>query len=119
MATDATFDNQLQALATATANFAADKDATIKNTIITALGGSTQQGGGSGKTEGVITSNWDGGKYTITYNGDGTLYKVQNAAPTTIQSGATVSGGSNMYFFATATDNFTAAAYILYGTGPA
>ena len=45
MATDATFDNQLQALATATANFAADKDATIKNTIITALGGSTQSGG--------------------------------------------------------------------------
>lgn len=47
MATDATFDNQLQALATATANFANDKDAAIKNTIITALGGSTQSGGGS------------------------------------------------------------------------
>ena len=47
MATDATFDNQLQALATATANYANGKDAAIKNTIITALGGSTQAGGGS------------------------------------------------------------------------
>ena len=38
---------QLQALATATANYANGKDAAIKNTIITALGGSTQSGGGS------------------------------------------------------------------------
>ena len=52
MATDATFDNQLQALATATSNFANGKDVQIKNTIITALGGSTQSGGGG--TTGTI-----------------------------------------------------------------
>lgn len=64
MATDATFDNQLQALATATANFANGKDAQIKNTIITALGGSTQQGGGAatltlGNVVEVNRAYWD------------------------------------------------------------
>ena len=55
MATDATFDNQLQALATATANYANGKDAAIKNTIITALGGSTQAGGSTGELTFTVT----------------------------------------------------------------
>ena len=56
MATDATFDNQLQALATATANFANGKDADIKNTIITALGGSVY----------VDSTNFSGTAPTVT-----------------------------------------------------
>ena len=60
MATDATFDNQLQALATATANFANGKDAAVKNTIIIALGGSTQSGGSTAD----ITLTVDKSKYT-------------------------------------------------------
>ena len=58
MATDATFDNQLQALATATANFANGKDAAIKNTIITALGGSTQSGGSTGELTFTVTPGY-------------------------------------------------------------
>lgn len=87
MASDATFDNQLQALATATSNFANGKDDQIKNTIITALGGSTQSGGGSSaKTEPTLTithnPEFDGESdigFEISYNGDGHLFaKVNN-----------------------------------------
>ena len=81
MASDATFDNQLQALATATANFANDKDTQIKNTIITALGGSTQQGGGSGGglPSPNLTATWvsDGG--TVSFSGNGQLHAYLKA----------------------------------------
>ena len=80
MATEATFDNQLQALATATANFANDKDAAIKNTIITSLGGSTQQGGGSTGTlsvelgsgaDAMVGYHYAMGDPTLTLSSDG------------------------------------------------
>ena len=69
MATDATFDNQLQALATATANYANGKDAAIKNTIITALGGSTQAGGSADITLTVNGDNYEGVFETTTIPG--------------------------------------------------
>ena len=131
MATDATFDNQLQALATATANFANGKDAQIKNTIITALGGS----GGSGKTEGVITLTGtavttrieNGETYyfidfaktsqaTINYNGDGTLRLVHGRLDSGYEAsinGTTLTFTDNLSYtgvvYAHETDNFTAA----------
>ena len=76
MATDATFDNQLQALANATANFANGKDAAIKNTIITALGGSTQSGGSTGELTFTVTPGWDPidpGSALDTYSGYQTI----------------------------------------------
>lgn len=66
MAIDATFDNQLQALATATANFANGKDAAIKNAIITALGGSTQSGGSTSGTIVIDTLHYTDPDVTIT-----------------------------------------------------
>ena len=95
-----------------------------------------QSGGGSGKQEGIITlSNWSvkrsGSTVDIEYNGDGTLYGVAykdfndtNLEKITISEGsATVTeydtdGGdtknSRGFFFATATDNFTAAVHVFH-----
>ena len=129
MATEATFDNQLQALATATANFANGKDTQIKNTIITALGGSTQATPApAGKTEGVITiEGWD--VYppctaTITANSGEDIYwscfyssEIDNTSATAetagkIQSGSTFTADREfcMYcFFCPGNQNYTAA----------
>ena len=121
MATDATFDNQLQALATATANFANGKDTAIKNTIITALGGS----GGSAKQEGVITIDREDGpnrsdnlypatdKLIVNYNGDGVLKLVPENAALTLVGNKISSSDLRLEYVgvvcAEATDNFTAA----------
>ena len=61
MATELVYQQQLQALATATANFANDKDAAIKATIINAL---------ENKPEPTLTVSH--GAYT--YNGDGDIF---------------------------------------------
>ena len=52
MATEATLTQHLQALATAVANYAQGKDQQIKNTIIIALGGSTQPSGDNNENGG-------------------------------------------------------------------
>ena len=69
--------------------------------------------GGSGKTEGVITYNDD--THVVTYNGDGELYKQSGESePVTIASGSEHELGlDDMYFFATATNNYTAAVLIV------
>lgn len=67
----------------------------------------------SDKTEGVITYNDD--THVVTYNGDGTLYKQSGESePVTIASGSEHElGMDDMYFFATSTNNYTAAVLIV------
>lgn len=120
MASDATFDNQLQALATATANFANGKDAAIKNTIITALGGYTQQGGGASAAK--IEPTLSVGSFSvntirrnetdicttyfssITYDGDGVLY-ANIHSPFIPQVGAMVNGNVLKVFVSRTVDD--------------
>ena len=70
---------------------------------------------GGGKTEGVIT--FENG--VVTYNGDGTLYyQTGSAQASTVASGYPIHydglpvSGVTIYFFATATDNYTAAVLV-------
>ena len=67
----------------------------------------------STKTEGIIT--YDDNTHVVNYNGDGTLYMQSgNTEAETITSGSVHDYGEfDTYFFATATENYTAAVYVL------
>lgn len=65
--------------------------------------------GGSSKTEGVISIE----NGYINYNGDGILYRVSNGNTDTVQNGDLVGVAPiTRYFFANATDNYTAAVLV-------
>lgn len=79
----------------------------------------SEPGGGSSKTEGVIT--FDTSSHVVTYNGDAPYVTYMYTSDSdfyylaTVASGAVVSPYSNketQIFFATATDNYTAAVLV-------
>ena len=115
---------QLQATAQVAKSYILDQDTANVNTIINAL---QQSGGGSNKQEGIITFTQtdiayptEQGKPTVTgtisYNGDGTLYKVEGSSSSTISNNSEItylmSGSRPAYIiYAAATDNYTAAVF--------